>query len=319
MARLFDDDPCGAILEYGFLLESKDRAGQQAWSQANVRGTLPKSEPWNTVAMTPYPLVESLHLGRDTNTVRRQIDRVFRKLEAEHLIEPWSKDDNRQTQWRELTALGRELLLQDSYLEYLFGLKMVVERWQSCVVKILPSDETAVGIGTGFLISCDRVATARHVVDGLGDFRVVTQDGSQLTCGNVRVASSADIDVAVIELAQPVVGMRKMILSPDVGVLDEVVVMGFPPVPKTAQAHMLANRGEVSAIVDRYDRSTADILISCLLSGGYSGGPVMNKRGHAMAVMTENLYRQVDSDHSDRNAMIGIAAATNIAFVQDLL
>jgi hypothetical protein len=82
---------------------------------------------------------------------------------------------------------------------------------------------------------------------------------------------------------------------------------------------MLANRGEVSAIVDRYDRSTADILISCLLSGGYSGGPVMNKRGHAMAVMTENLYRQVDSDHSDRNAMIGIAAATNIAFVQDLL
>jgi hypothetical protein len=35
--------------------------------------------------------------------------------------------------------------------------------------------------------------------------------------------------------------------------------------------------------------------------------------------MTEKLYRQVDGEQADKNAAIGIAAATNILFVQDLM
>lgn len=72
-------------------------------------------------------------------------------------------------------------------------------------------------------------------------------------------------------------------------------------------------------IVNRYDKNAADLLISSLLRGGYSGGPAVNHRGNVVGVMAENLYHQIEEKSPDRNATIGIAAATRVCYLKDIL
>jgi S1-C subfamily serine protease len=246
------------------------------------------------------------------------VRRVLTQFRTKHLIEPYTQDSNQATEWSEITALGSELLQTDSYREYLHGMKYVVKRWRPSVFKIYPQNGDA-NIGAGFLIGPDRVATARHIPDQLIHFVIATEDGIVLPHRRVVVLPSKDIDVAVIELAEPASGLRPMRLTEEVDVLDDVIVMGYPPVAKTDGAYLLANKGEITAIVKRYDHNAADLLISSLLRGGYSGGPVVNRRGNVVGVMAENLYRQIEESNQDRNATLGIAAATRVCFLKDIL
>jgi V8-like Glu-specific endopeptidase len=318
MAIWFDDDPVGAILEYGVLHRSKNQADRHGWEKANLRHE-PAQSPWLGYGMHAYVLTEALGPGRDVKVVQAQVRRIMGQLRTLHLIEPCMADANASTEWFDITPLAAELVETDSHREFIHGMKYVVQRWRPCVVMIYPTNRTEANIGSGFLVAPDRVATARHIPHELKAFEIATEDGTVLPHGRVWVPESCDIDIAVIELQKPVRSLQPMRLSESVEVLDDVVVMGYPPVARADGPYLLTHKGEVTAIVNRYDKNAADILISGQLRGGYSGGPVVNKRGHAVAVMAENLYRQIEEDHTDRNAALGIAAATRVSYVKDLL
>lgn len=318
MAIPFDNDPVGAVLEYGVLHKSEDAAGRRAWEQANVRGR-PGQSPWMGYSLHAYTLTEALGPGRDVRAVEALVRRVMGRLRTLHLIEPHAGDANPATEWFDVTDLGADLVRTDSHREYIHGMKFVVERWRRAVFMVYPADATAANIGTGFLVAPDRVATARHIPEELKAFKIATEDGTDLPHRRVWVPEAPGVDVALIELAAPAGGITPLRLSDDVGVLDDVVVLGYPPVAGAADAYLLAHKGEVTAVVKRYGGSAADTLISGLLRGGYSGGPVVNTRGHAVAVMAENLYRDLEQGHPDRNAALGIAAATRVSHVRSLL
>jgi S1-C subfamily serine protease len=317
MAISFDTDPLGSILEYGHLHRTKDAQGRHAWETANIKGLVGQS-PWLGYCIHEHQLVEALGAGRGHAPVQPVVRRVLTELRTKHLIEPYTQDSNQATEWLEITALGSELVQADSHREYVHGMKYVVKRWRSSVFMIYPKNSDA-NIGTGFLIRSDRVATARHIPDQLIDFEIATEDGTVLPHRHVLVLPGKDIDVAVIELAQPASGIQPMRLTEEVGVLDDLVVMGYPPVAKTDGPYLLANKGEITATVKRYDKNAADLLISSLLRGGYSGGPAVNHRGNVVGVMAENLYRQIEESSQDRNAALGIAAATRVCYLKDIL
>lgn len=314
----FDDDPVGAILEYGYLHKSQDARGRQAWEKENLRHQ-PSQSPWMGYSMHGYTLTEALGPGRNIPAVQAEIRRIMGRLRTLHLIEPHAGDASPATEWFEVTALGADLVRTDSHREHIRGMKFVVERWRPAVFKLYPKDTTEANIGTGFLVAPNRVATARHIPDELKAFVVETEAGVVLPHGRVWVPKVLGIDIAVIELTAPVTGVTPMRLSEDVGVLDDVVVMGYPPVARADGAYLLTHKGEVTAVVKRYDKNAADLLISGQLRGGYSGGPIVNGRGFVVAVMAENLYRQLEDGHSDKNAALGIAAATRTVHLKELL
>lgn len=328
MARSFDGDPMGAVLEFCSLFrdgQSANTAGRNAWEIDNIRRGGPGSFQrvtsgpmiWMGPAISKGHLLGLLEVGRDRKSVRKILDRVFLKLELEHLIEPFAQDDNLSTTYRVITPLGEELLAEGSYIEYIAGLPKVVERWRESVVKIYHPHDT--GIGTGYLVAPDLVATALHVVDGLDKFDVAFEDGTVVPHGDVVRPSKIDeLDLALIRLVRPVAGRRPFTLTIGRDLLDEVVVFGFPPVPQTDAAYLVVHRGEISAEVTLYSQLQV-LVVSSLLRGGNSGGPVVNRRGHVVGTVSRNLFQKLAADEESINEGLGFAAAVPTEWLQDLM
>ena len=72
-------------------------------------------------------------------------------------------------------------------------------------------------------------------------------------------------------------------------VLSKVLLMGYPPIPFSRHAVLLASEGEVNAVVDKYSGPHPHFIISCPARGGFSGGPVLSEYGFLLGVLTESL------------------------------
>lgn len=317
MTKVFDADVPGAILEYGTLFREHSRHGdREAWTKENLR--LSDPNVWAGPAFTMARIIELLERGRDPKEVRRTIGRAFVALEANHLIERYVHDDNPNSSYRVVSVLGEELLAEDAHLEFLGGLPYVVKRWRGSVAMVY--DPTDSGIGTGFLVAPDVVATAAHVVRGLAKLEVALDGGPVLPHTDVLYPTRIkELDLALIRLAAPVPGVRPFRLSRSAELLDEVVVFGYPPVPKTDDAYLVVNRGEVSAEVRLQGSELSALIVSCLLRGGNSGGPVVNRRGHVVGVVSESLFKQLSPEEQHLNEGLGFAAATKSQWLEDLV
>jgi len=329
MTGAFDQDPLGAVLEFFSLLKGvgkfSNTPGRNAWETANVKrlgqaslqpGTLDQMI-WPNQAVSKEQLLSILAVGRDRIKVRKILDRVFLKLELEHLIEPFSQDDNLSTIYRVISPLGKELLADGSYIEYIAGLPMVVKRWRHSVVKIYhPTDA---GIGTGYLIETNMVATAKHVIKRLNEFEIAFEDGTVVHHKDVLFPKNMDdLDLAIVELASHVQERRPFKLNIGRELLDEVVIFGYPPVPQADDAYLVVNRGEISADIKLCSQLQV-LVVSCLLRGGNSGGPVVNRRGHVVGTISDNLFKKISEDEESINEGLGFAAAIPSNWTQDLL
>lgn len=89
-------------------------------------------------------------------------------------------------------------------------------------------------------------------------------------------------------------------------VLSKVLLMGYPPIPFSRHAVLLASEGEVNAIVDKYSGPHPHFIISCPARGGFSGGPVLSEYGFLLGVLTESLVM------NDKAAETGYSSAISI-------
>jgi S1-C subfamily serine protease len=162
------------------------------------------------------------------------------------------------------------------------------------------------GTGAGVIVNTDgTILTALHVVDGAGQITVSFADG---TSSPARIATrQTDSDIATItpsKLPETVVP----------AVLGGAVVVGAPVF---AVGHPLGLRNSLSAgVVSALDRTVEVqgkkplehlIQIDAAVNPGNSGGPLLNKAGQVVGIVTGL------ANPTDQSLFVGIGFAVPIA------
>jgi S1-C subfamily serine protease len=171
------------------------------------------------------------------------------------------------------------------------------------------------GIGAAFHVGDGVFVTARHVVDGMVTCHVEL-DSYRLT----RLAESAaqvigygdlapiaieprahpnpNTDVAVFAIPHlaclPAIPLGSHLddwITDHDFVLNEVLVLGFPPIPLSKQVVLVATRAQINAVVDLINIDHVHFIASAMARGGFSGGVVLSEWGVALGVVTASLLK----------------------------
>jgi len=174
----------------------------------------------------------------------------------------------------------------------------------SGVVRIQATTCDGGGVGTGFLIAPDLVATVAHVVNESAALNMtVGANGAGGTTSGVVVGIDFSADVALVRLDRPMRGFvfTMTALAPSVG--QDVAAIGFP-----VGDPMTFTRGTVSGLdrtipIENVTRSGM-IETDAAINPGNSGGPLLSANGQVIGL--------VDAKNMDAEG-IGYAVAPNIA------
>lgn len=139
------------------------------------------------------------------------------------------------------------------------------------------------GIGTGFLVDRNHVATAAHVVDGAAALSLKFGERGSTRASGTVVGIDHDTDMALIKVDHPVDGhvFTLATASPKVG--DEVAAIGFP-----VDQPMTLTRGSVSGLrrsieIDGTNRNGM-IQTDTAINAGNSGGPMLELDGKVYGI-----------------------------------
>ena len=146
------------------------------------------------------------------------------------------------------------------------------------------------GLGSGVLISSNRVLTASHVVEVADQIKVLFVDGRERSAR--IIASERFADVSLLALSEPIEGIEPAPLgnSNDVEVGDQVFVIGAPyGVSHTFTAGFVSglHRDEVMGGFNMGEVIQTDAAINA----GNSGGPMFNLDGQIIGIVSHILSR----------------------------
>lgn len=198
----------------------------------------------------------------------------------------------------------------------LLSAKELYAEYNAAVLPVVVKDENGdPGIGSAFHVGSGSFVTARHVVEGMVDCCVevdsfrhdrplqeALQDKEysrfELIALQPFFHSDNDIDVAVFSIPTlsdlpriPLGGHLDDWINDDQFVLNEVLVLGYPPIPLAKSNILVAARSQINAVVDLSVVKHVHFVVSTMARGGFSGGVVLSEWGVAMGMVTSSLLR----------------------------
>jgi S1-C subfamily serine protease len=155
-------------------------------------------------------------------------------------------------------------------------LEDIVQRAMWAVVRVEAGSIT----GSGFFVAVDTIVTNAHVVAGAWTVSIRRADGS--TTSARVAASSADVDLAVLKVANPQASQAVLPMGSVSRVRSgqEVVALGSP----LGVLQNTVTRGIVSAV--RSMGGVTLIQTDAAINPGNSGGPLVTRDGEVIAIAT---------------------------------
>jgi len=98
---------------------------------------------------------------------------------------------------------------------------------------------------------------------------------------------TADVGCLRLEELRSSRGIPTQLRLPKIG--EEVVAIGFPTIPRRNPT-MVVHIGTVEALPLAYGTNQRFIQVSFQSGGGLSGGCLLDKSGHALGIMVENVF-----------------------------
>src|SRR5215813_8444162 len=161
------------------------------------------------------------------------------------------------------------------------------------------------GLGSGVLISGDKVLTAAHVVQSADKTVVEFSQGESIPARVIGCSSSADVALLQLERSPANYVPAKLGDSDQVDVGDEIFVVGAPyGISNTLTAgHVSARRKDKSQVANTIELLQTDAAVNT----GNSGSPLFNMKGEIVGIVTNILSRSGGSEG------LAFAATSNIA------
>ena len=139
------------------------------------------------------------------------------------------------------------------------------------------------GFGSGFIISSDGyIITNYHVVSDTNDLKVVLNDQSEHDVEIVRVSKIYDLALLKIDAKDLI--PYKINTSKEIEIASEIYAVGTPSAEDLSQT---VSKGIVSGV--RTIDDTKLIQTDASINSGNSGGPLVNKKGEVVGVVSSKL------------------------------
>jgi S1-C subfamily serine protease len=195
-----------------------------------------------------------------------------------------------------------------AYYEYRKVLENIVKgpgvlqwRYYPATAAIIVEKEDKELIGSGSIVSHNGqtfVLTNKHVLDpdaGIKFKHFFLADNLHEAPVSKIIKSESD-DLAAFSISLPE-SHPKFFLGNESFVLQEVILFGFPKIPRTKRPHLTAHSGEINATIETWDGERL-YLISNYASPGSSGGPLIDYRGLLVGVVSDRLEAEYDEEPS---------------------
>jgi V8-like Glu-specific endopeptidase len=203
------------------------------------------------------------------------------------------------------------------------------------VVETKDGDES---IGTAFHIGDGYFVTAKHVLEGNRILEVSTTQplnvNTEYHSAHLSAATrprtlkvigepqyaEGDVDVAVFRVEEaseiPAIKLSStddIYQSEDILLLSSVVCVGYPPIPLTTHPFQVAVDAKINAVTRVRGSNYLTYVISATSRGGFSGGPVIDESGRAIALVTESLVRDNHLVETGFFTCLSISSAASLA------
>ena len=133
----------------------------------------------------------------------------------------------------------------------------------------------------------------------------------------IKPKKKKELDIALITINNTSMKAKPFNIQPNFDLLDEVVLFGYPPIPITDDAYLVVNRGEISSIPTLQNGIDA-MIVSAILRGGHSGGPIVNNKGQVIGIVSENLFKQLSPKEESVAEGLGFSAGLGSQWLLDL-
>jgi serine protease Do len=213
-----------------------------------------------------------------------------------------------------------------------FGFPFIRERFSKSVFPVVVQTDGGEDIGSSFLlednvktwdlVNRNVLVTARHCIEN-GSFSIPGLDLTGADDLEIYFHSQDWIDIALLRSTSFSENCARGLRVSSGKVLDEVLVMGYPPIPgfdavQIAEVATLAAQkstlGQIAASEGSYLGKQEYHLISARTKGGSSGGPVVNVSGLLVGIVTDHPANEEGA--LDR---LGMGLASRSEYVHQML
>ena len=128
------------------------------------------------------------------------------------------------------------------------------------------------------------ILTNRHVVERNSIISIVAGSTNYNIIDDPILCKFSDLALVEVQVTETVRPLCFLGRNPDV--LEDIITVGYPRVPQANAQYALAHKGEVNGQVFTTNDEQF-MAISCHLSPGNSGGPVLNYMGECVGIVAE--------------------------------